>query len=288
MPFGGAVGQSCDVSVETTAHMRHLRARALSAGSIDKRMSILVRCEQHIAHPLVGATTDELAGWIAGQQVSDRTRYAYISHLGCFFTWALIEGLVTHDPTLRLVRPKVRIGLPHPVATHDLERLIHMSPTTEMTAMLHLAAHAGLRCMEIAQLDAPEVRSYLDPPALVVLNGKGGRDRVVPMSDALVAALVDYGIPRSGPMFRDVDTLGRLQPWKVSHIIRKHMDWCGVFGSAHHLRHSFATEVYRRSHDIRLTQELMGHSSPATTAIYTKFSQDEAAAVVKAMYVRPA
>ena len=56
---------------------------------------------------------------------------------------------------------------------------------------------------------------------------------------------------------------------------------CGIQASAHQLRHWFATEVYEKSgNDLRLTQELLGHASPATTAIYTKWSQAKAMEVV--------
>lgn len=251
-------------------------------------MNLLIRTEMTLGVDLVDATVLDLRGWLDGRKLSPRTGYAYISHWSSFFRWAVLEGHTTVDPTLRIVRPKLRIGLPRPIATDDLATLIEQAPTHEVRAMLYLAGHAGLRCMEIANLDGPEVMFHRDPPVVLVLHGKGDRSRIVPMGPALVESLHTHGIPRSGALFRR-HRGDRYPAWAISHLIRAHMRDCGVDASAHQLRHAFATAVYRKSGgDLRMTQELLGHSSPATTAIYTAWSQDRAAGVVADLYgMRP-
>ena len=70
----------------------------------------------------------------------------------------------------------------------------------------------------------------------------------------------------------------------VSHVIRKHLVDCGIVASAHMLRHWFATTAYEESgSDLRMVQELLGHSSPTTTAMYTRWSQTRAVDVVASM-----
>jgi integrase/recombinase XerC len=269
-------------------HERDCTRRALQPGSIDKRMRLLRRIQNETEMQLQQMTTADLLGWLDGKRISAKTRYSYISHLSSFYRWAVLEGRVRVDPTLRLSRPKLRPGLPRPLAGGDeMAELIDQAPTAELAAMIYLAGHVGLRCMEIAGLDGPEVLFHQQPPVVVVLNGKGGRHRIVPMSADVARALRHHGVPPVGPVFRD--ELGdRLQPWKVSRVIREHMQACGVNGSAHQLRHTFATAVYRRSGgDLRMTQELLGHASPSTTAIYTQWSQDRAAGVVDGLYGQP-
>lgn len=258
--------------------------RAHQPSSIDKRMSLLLRTEAGIGKRLIEADTADLRGWLDGRKLHPRTVYSYISHWASFWRWAILEGHADVDPTLRLTRPKLRVGLPRPISTPDLEVLIAEAGTDELRGMLYLAAHAGLRCMEIAGIDGPEVMDHRDPPVVVVVNGKGGKQRIVPMGQELVAALRGHGIPRSGPLFRTVSG-ERYKPWQISHILRAHMHDCGVDASGHQLRHAYATAVYRKSGgDLRMTQELLGHASPATTAIYTAWSQEAAAKVVDGLY----
>lgn len=258
--------------------------RALRPTSIDKRMSVLVRCEVAIKHPLIDATTDELRTWLDRHQLGAKTRYSYISHLAAFWKWALIEERIAKNPTLRLTRPKLRRSLPRPISNEDLATLIAQAPNAEIRAMVTLAGYAGLRCMEIAQLDAADIMEHLTPPVLIVTHGKGDRPRVMPIPQAILAALRTHGVPPYGPVFRD-DSGDALPAWKVSHLLRDHMTACGVVGSAHQLRHAYGTEVYRRSgNDIRMTQELMGHSSPATTAGYAAWAQDKAAGVTDTLF----
>lgn len=270
-------------SAELRQYRLEMDRRALRPGTIDKRLSVLVRCELAVGHPLLDSTTEELRNWLDRHQLTAKTRYSYISHLASFWAWALAEERADRNPTLRLSRPKLRRSLPRPIATEDLLTLINQAPNAEIRAMVTLAGYAGLRCMEIAGLDASDIMEHGKPPVLIVTHGKGDRPRVVPIPIAIIAALKAHSIPAYGPVFRD-ELDDSLPAWKVSHIIRAHMQACGVTGSAHQLRHAYGTEVYRRSHDLRLTQELMGHSSPATTAGYTAWAQDQAAAVVDELF----
>lgn len=267
-----------------TEYRRECVRNAHQASSIDKRMSLLIRTEVGIDKPLVEATVGDLRDWLDGHTLHPRTTYSYISHWASFWKWALREGHAAVDPTLRLTRPKLRPGLPRPIATADLGQLIADAPTAELRAMLYLGGYAGLRCMEIAGLDGPEIMDHRTPAVVVVLHGKGDKQRVVPIGRDLVAALRDHGIPRSGALFRKPNG-ERYPAWGVSHILRTHMHDCGVDASAHQLRHAYATAVYQNSGgDLRMTQELLGHASPSTTAIYTAWSQDKAARVVDGLY----
>ena len=253
-------------------------------GSIDKRMSLLYRTEETTGKPLIEVDVHDLREWLDGHKLHPRTTYSYISHWASFWRWAMLEGHTDTDPTIRLTRPKMRIGLPRPISTPDLATLIEAANTSELRAMVMLGGYAGLRCMEIAGLDGAEVMEHRDPPCIVVLHGKGDRQRVIPIGHDLVDAIRAHGIPRSGPLFRKANG-ERYEPWAISHILRVHMHACGVEASAHQLRHAFATAVYRKSGgDLRMTQELLGHASPSTTAIYTAWSQDRAAKVVDDLF----
>jgi integrase/recombinase XerC len=147
-----------------------------------------------------------------------------------------------------------------------------------MRAMLLLAAFAGLRCQEIAGLERDDVIEAKD--LLRVRHGKGQKERVLPLHPDVMAALRALPMPQTGPLFLRPSGAAHT-PVTVSEAMRDYLRRiCGIDATAHQLRHWFATEVYASSKDIRVTQELLGHSNPATTARYVAFSRVDAAAAV--------
>lgn len=271
-------------SAELLEYEREMvNAGRLRPGSVVKRMSVLTRCETALGVPLIEASTLDLRAWLDGHKLNAKTRYSYISHLSSFWRWAITDERIERDPTVRITRPRMRQDLPRPISADAFAMVIDQAPTTEIRAMLTIGGYAGLRCMEISGLQAGDVMEHATPPVLVVNHGKGDKPRVVPMSPAIVEALKAHGIPRSGPVFTDKHGQPR-PPWWVSHTLRTHMHDCGLAASAHQLRHTFGTEVYRQSRDLRMTQQLLGHSSPATTAGYCAWAQDEAAGVVASLF----
>lgn len=265
------------------SYRQQMRWQGLSEGSIESRISVLNRCRTALGKSLYDCTTEDLLSWLDSKKVATRTRYTYISHLAAFYRWSMLQGYIEHDPTIRIPRPKVRLGVPRPISIDDVLFAVGNAPTSEVRAMIVLAAYAGLRCMEIAQLDGSDVLDRNDPPSLVVEKGKGGKSRVVPIGPPVLSALRLHGFGSHGPVFRRQHSA--MPPWKVSQIIRTHLHDCGIRASAHQLRHTFATQVLRESGgDLRMTQELLGHSSPTTTSIYAAWAQDKAADVVNHLY----
>lgn len=249
-----------------------MRRRNLAAGTIDKRMSVARRLSEFAGASLFCVTTEQIEAWLDSRSISARTRYTDISHLSAFYRWAVREGLLETDPTTRIDRPKVPAGLPRPIDTDDLRYALRQSPTPEMTAMLHLAAFGGLRCAEIAGMNVEDVG-----PEMMLVHGKGGKDRVVPVHPLVRAAVRALPGRSYGPLFD-------LNAWQVSHAIRGHLHACNVRASAHQLRHWFGTTAYETSGgDLRMVQELLGHSSPTTTAIYTRWARGRSLDVVSAM-----
>jgi integrase len=104
---------------------------------------------------------------------------------------------------------------------------------------------------------------------LRITQGKGGTERVIPLHPDVLAALVALPMPESGVIFRRPWCRDRWPAHNVSHTINTYLHSLGIDSTAHALRHWFGTTIYQLTKDIRLTQELMGHSGPNTTAIYT-------------------
>ena len=141
------------------------------------------------------------------------------------------------------------------------------------------AAYAGLRVGEIAALH----RRDIDDGTIFVADGKGGHQRVIPIHP-VVGAMLDDELPASGWLFPPVYGRPGHVPAKLvsavcSQWLRKND--CAV--SLHQFRHWFGTTVYAVSLDLRVTQELMGHSSPTTTAGYAAHSPAAAVSAVAAL-----
>lgn len=224
-------------------------------------------------------TEDDVQQFLDMRRVGARTRYTWVSAIHCFYQWGVRHGGMDTDPTTDIVRPKLRKTLPRPISDDDLAFVLSVAPA-EIRTWLTLAAYAGLRCAEIAGLQRDDV---IGDAGLLRIVGKGGKERLVPMHPMVVDALADWPAPRSGGhLFR------RPQggPWPPALLSRRgsvFMHDVGVNATMHQLRHWFGTRTYQASKDLRVVQELLGHSSPTTTAIYTAFSDEDSRAAVNAL-----
>lgn len=223
------------------------------------------------------ATTEDVQRFLDGRRSRDgrkigaRTRYHWISTLHVFYAWAVDAGHVAGDPTATIHRPRLRRSLPRPVSDADLEVALSMARPT-MRSWLTLMALAGLRCAEVAGLT---VGDLIEDRAMLRVVGKGDKERIVPLHPEALRAVELAGLPRRGRVFSR--PLGG--PWTpplVSRVTNDYLRDIGVDATAHQFRHWFGTRTYAECRDIRVVQELMGHSSPVVTALYAAYSEEEA------------
>lgn len=253
-------------------HLDHLRARNLRPSYLQARSALLRRLERHLDHDPLEADVDALRTYL-DRGLRAGSRATEIAHLRSFYQWALIEGHIDRDPTVRLERPKQPAGQPRPIPTASLTVAL-ASAIAPVRAMLYLAAYAGLRACEIAPLRGEHVLLDADPAILVVLEGKGGATGTIPVSATLAAVLAE--LPRRGLLFPRIDGKeGPMSRWRVCQMCNQHLHRQGIPDTLHSLRHWYGTELYRATRDLRLTQKLMRHASSATTDRYT-FIADEA------------
>jgi site-specific recombinase XerD len=266
------------------AHIEHARQRGLAESTIDKRARVLARVAVYIRKPVCEATEADLAEWRADLSAGPDAVAADLSHVREFFRWLIWAGLRDDDPAARLVRPKLARRLPRPIPDDQLLYALQMAPP-RIRPWLVLAAWAGLRAMEIAFLRRECVLETGRPPGILVAADatKGPSERYVPMCDFVLEELGPI-LPVSGWVFRRRDgRRGPNTPSQVSKLAGQHLHDCGIAASLHQLRHRFGTEAYAVDHDLRVVQELMGHATIATTALYTKISSASAVATVQAL-----
>jgi integrase/recombinase XerC len=247
-------------------------------------MDFLHRLQQHADVPLRSVEPHHLIAFervaIAGR--APESRRSYVCHIRAFYRWAKQTGIVEHDPSEILTLPRVPRHLPRPIEEDDLAVAL-TSARPKMRTMIVLAAWAGLRCHEIAQLDWSDVHREPDGSAFLhVRHGKGDKDRRVEIGQTVIGALQGYGMKRRGAMFLGQD--GRqIDPKSVSRSINRFLANNGIDATAHQLRHRYGTRMFQVSRDLRMVQEQMGHASPQTTAGYTRPSAEAATAAIRAL-----
>lgn len=207
-----------------------------------------------------------------------------LSAVKSFHKFLVREGVTENHPTSRVPLPKVPDRLPDVIGIDDAERLLSQPFATTPAgyrdrAILETLYGCGIRVSELTGLDLTEID--LEEGFLRVF-GKGGKERDVPVGGAAGKALADYltlGRPylkakkrtrRADPAAAFVNTYGgRLTRQTVFGIVKRYGGRAGIELHPHTLRHSYATHMLEGGADLRVLQEILGHSDISTTQIYT-------------------
>jgi len=205
-------------------------------------------------------TYDHLIVWMAGKDWKPQTRRGYRSSLRQFFAWMHATGRTPVNVAYELPTISVPRSLPRPAPDQVvLDAVARSDARTRL--MIVILTETGIRRGELAKIHTTDVEPDLTGWSLRVL-GKGGRERVVPLSDPLARV-----IRRMPPGYLFPGQIGgHLSPAHCGVLVSRSLDdgW-----TAHKLRHRFATFAYDLERDIRAVQELLGHANIQTTTIYT-------------------
>jgi hypothetical protein len=174
-----------------TEHLAWLERRRLSEDTIRIRTRILQAIAAHTRAPLLQVTPGQLESWERSLTVSDASRAAYLTHVRAFYAWALVNGKIDRDPSVRLIPPKLPRRAPRPISEPDLAMALMTAPP-RVAPWLELAAYAGFRAGEIARLTREDVHDELATPVLVA-QGKGRKERVIPMAGRVWTAVWSPG-----------------------------------------------------------------------------------------------
>ncbi len=234
----------------------------------------------------LGAGGSDLSAYmraLADAGMAPRTQARRLSCLRQFYGFAFAEGWRPDDPSSRIDSPRLGRTLPKVLTETDITALLNAAQTLPghhgimMTALLELLYATGLRVSELVGLPLSAVAR---DPEMLMVRGKGNKDRMIPLSQPARAAIrawldsrkILLGKASSRWLYPSTGKSGHLTRAGFARMLIRVGCAAGIDPrrlSPHVLRHAFATHLLAHGADLRVVQELLGHADIATTEIYT-------------------
>lgn len=210
-----------------------------------------------------------------------------ISSLRKFYQWLVRQNIQKINPMLEIDSPKKRRSLPVALTVDEINHLLEQPNTNKKLglrdrALLETLYATGIRVSELINLKFNDLHEELK---LIKVFGKGSKERLIPISEVALSWIDSYKEKVRDPLILKVGqncdfiflnsrgtALTRQAVWQ---IIKKYCNMAGIQKNVtpHTLRHTFATHLLENGADLRVVQEILGHSDISTTQIYTNLSQ---------------
>jgi integrase/recombinase XerD len=295
----------------TRRHLEHLRVSGYSDRGLKSRHSALflfvewaylrgISRPTEVSRPMLQAYQRHVfylrKG--SGKPLSFAAQRARVQPLVVLFRWLTRENVILANPASELALPKLGRRLPRAILTEaEVERVMATPDLTDGLglrdrAMMEVLYATGVRRFELTGLLLADLD--VDRQVVVVREGKGRRDRTVPISERalhwvgryLDEARADYVVePDVGFVFLDAEGT-RLPDARVTQRMRRYILDAGIGkpGAVHIFRHTMATLMLEGGADVRVIQQILGHAELSTTEIYTRVSIRHAQAVYRATH----
>ena len=251
---------------------------------------------------LEDATTDDIRRYLRHRSevgANNPTISRNLSVLRQFFKFLQSENVRLDNPALNVDGPKVSRTLPKVISEDDVEALLkaaHKLQTAEgirLTCLLEIAYASGLRVTELVSLPTDALNLTSET---LLISGKGGKERLVPLTFSAMNAIVAYervridflkGNNTSKFLFPSRSKQGYLTRRRLGQLLKElaiQADLDPTIISPHILRHAFASHLLNRGADLRSLQKMLGHSDISTTQIYTHVQKERLHAVVSSYH----
>ena len=251
---------------------------------------------------LEDATTDDIRRYLRHRSevgANNPTISRNLSVLRQFFKFLQSENVRLDNPALNVDGPKVSRTLPKVISEDDVEALLkaaHKLQTAEgirLTCLLEIAYASGLRVTELVSLPTDALNLTSET---LLISGKGGKERLVPLTFSAMNAIVAYervridflkGNNTSKFLFPSRSKQGYLTRRRLGQLLKELAIQAGLdptIISPHILRHAFASHLLNRGADLRSLQKMLGHSDISTTQIYTHVQKERLHAVISSYH----
>ena len=281
--------------------------RGLSKNSVEAYLSDVDKLEQYLEYTsfqdgvksISQSHLQSFVLWVNQLGVAIATQARMISGVKAFFSFLLLEEVISSDPSELLSPPKMGRKLPDTLNLQEIDALINSIDASlpngmRNKAILEVLYGCGLRVSELCELRISTL--YLDDEFIKV-TGKGNKERLIPIGSAAIKLLRHYlqdvrvhvKIKAGNEDFVFLNRLGtKLTRISIFTMIKDLADKIGLKKTIgpHTFRHSFATHLVEGGADLRVVQELLGHVSITTTEIYTHLDREYLRTVVTQFHPR--
>lgn len=255
--------------------------RAMSRNTVASYCSDIEKFQAAVNSPVELIVSEDIESYISGlSALSKRSQARTLSSLRSFFSWLVIEGVISDNPCDSVDSPKLGRYLPEVLSLNEVEAMMEAVDLScwqglRDRAILEVLYGCGLRVSEAVELRISGL--YFDQGYIRVI-GKGNKERMVPVGEMAAEAVSNYmdSRPRTfDAQSEDIVFLNRfgrrLSRQSIFKMIKEKALLADVRKdiSPHTLRHSFATHLVENGADLRLVQEMLGHENITTTEIYT-------------------
>ena len=251
--------------------------------------------------PLLSIDVDEVRDYLAhleAQKLSRATQMRRLSTMRQFYKFLCAEGIRADNPVANLDSPQKQRTLPKVLSQDDVNRLLKTAregfekkaslSSIRLLALLEMLYATGLRTSELLDLPKSAVQNSRQ---FIVIKGKGGRERIVPLSQQAKNVVSEYvrflnktsKFSESNWLFPSRGGSGRLSRVRLFQQLKALAVEAGINPkniSAHVLRHAFATHLLANGADLRSVQKMLGHADISTTQIYTHVLDERMKALV--------
>ena len=262
--------------------------KSLSPKTIEAYVSDVVKLVLFLqtqgVNPLQAQTADlrSFLGSLCDSGINSRSQARILSSIRSFYTFLQLDGYIEDNPAEILKSPKMVMRLPEVLTLQEIDDVINAIDLSKAEgqrnrAIVEMLYSCGLRVSELCALRLSDL--YFDE-GFIRVTGKGGKQRLVPISQRAIAELEAYFAERAHvdikPAYRDYVFVSErlkkaLSRIMVFHIIKELALAAGITKSIspHTFRHSFATHLLEGGANLRIIQAMLGHESIATTEVYT-------------------
>ena len=250
--------------------------------------------QQSLKKSILNSTREDIENFLViehNKGNSSKTRARRLSAIRQYFNFLFCEGKIPSDPANQIKSVSQPRNLPKVLSISQMEKILEAAKSfgknkfqiAQNCAVVELLYSTGMRVSELVSLP---ISSVSGDPAMILVNGKGGYERLVPLTYSAKLALKTWIMERktleinisSKYLFPSKSTKGYINRERIFKMIKGVATLANLdpkIISPHVFRHAFATHLLANGADLRVIQTLLGHSDISTTEIYTHIIEDQ-------------
>ncbi len=249
--------------------------RNLAGNTVSGYVSDMEQFIAYINKPLTRITANDISsfiGYLKDMDCGARSRNRKLSALRTFFRFMVRKEKMKYNPAATIEGSKIEQRLPQPIDEIDINKMIALTENLRDKVVLEILYGTGIRREELVQLRVDDINFN---QGFIRVFGKGSKERYVPLYSDALELIKELLATQDSEWVFEGRYGGHLSVRQVNDIIAKYRTKVNKpWITPHKFRHSFATHLHNNGAELKVIQDLLGHSNPSSTQVYTKVSNE--------------